>query len=70
VDTDVCLGCGVCVPACAQGAIRLRPRDGYGKPPGQPVSLYARMLWEKGRLWPYIGAAIKRHLRLPLLSRS
>ncbi|NBC15060.1 MAG: 4Fe-4S ferredoxin [Gammaproteobacteria bacterium] len=70
VDADVCLGCGVCIPTCDQGAIRLRPRDDYRKPPGRPVSLYARMLWEKGRLWPYVGAAIQRHLRLPLLWRS
>jgi ferredoxin len=70
VDADVCLGCGVCVPACEQGAITLKPRHGYRKPPGQPVSLYARMLWEKGRLWPYLGAAVKRRLRLPLLWRG
>ena len=70
VDADVCLGCGVCIPTCEHGAITLEPRDGYRKPPGQPVSLYARMLWEKGRLWPYLGAAIKRRLRLPLLWRG
>lgn len=70
VDADACLGCGVCVPVCAHGAITLKPRDGYRRPPRQPVSLYARMLWEKGRLWPYLGAALKRHLRLPLLWRG
>jgi NAD-dependent dihydropyrimidine dehydrogenase PreA subunit len=70
VDADVCLGCGVCIPTCEHGAITLQPRQGYRKPPGKPVSLYARMLWEKGRLWPYLGAAVKRHLRLPLLWRG
>ena len=69
VDADVCLGCGVCLPVCEHGAIALKPRQGYRKPPGQPVGLYARMLWEKGRLWPYLGAALKRRLRLPLLWR-
>jgi len=70
VDAEVCLGCGVCIPVCERGAIRLEPRDGYRRPPGQPASLYARMLWEKGRIWPYLGAALKRHLRLPLLWRE
>ena len=70
VDAHICLGCGVCVPTCGHGAITLKPRHGYRKPPARPVSLYARMLWEKGRLWPYLGAALKRHLRLPLLWRG
>ncbi len=70
VDASVCLGCGVCIPVCQQDAMTLEPRQGYRKPPGQPVALYARMLWEKGRLWPYLGAALKRHLRLPLLWRG
>ena len=70
VDADVCLGCGVCIPTCEHGAITLKPRQGYRKPPGQPVGLYARMLFEKRRLWPYVGAALKRHLRLPLLWRG
>lgn len=70
VDADVCLGCGVCLPVCERDAIALKPRADYRKPPGQPATLYARMLWEKGRLWPYLGAALKRHLRLPVLWRG
>jgi NAD-dependent dihydropyrimidine dehydrogenase PreA subunit len=70
VDADVCLGCGVCIPTCEHGAITLEPRHGYRKPPGKPVGLFARMLWEKGRLMPYLGAAVKRRLRLPLLWRG
>jgi NAD-dependent dihydropyrimidine dehydrogenase PreA subunit len=69
VDADVCLGCGVCIPTCEQGAITLKPRPGYRKPPGSPVRLVARMLWEKGRLLPYLGAALKRRMRPPVLWR-
>ncbi|MCG6941356.1 MAG: 4Fe-4S ferredoxin [Thiohalocapsa sp.] len=70
VQANVCLGCGVCIPTCEHGAITLKPRDGYRKPPAQPMSLYARMLWEKGRLWPYLREALKRRLRVPLMWRG
>jgi len=69
VDAEVCLGCGVCIPTCEHGAIALKPRNDYRKPPHRPVTLFGRMLWEKGRLMPYLGAAVKRHLRRPLLFR-
>jgi NAD-dependent dihydropyrimidine dehydrogenase PreA subunit len=65
VDAAVCLGCGVCASVCAQGAIRLVKRRGYRIPPRDPVRLFARILWEKKRLMPFIREGLKRGRRLP-----
>lgn len=70
VRSDICLGCGVCVPTCEQGAISLVERRSYRKPPRNPVTLFARMLWEKGRLMPFLKEGIKRRWRLPALRRE
>jgi NAD-dependent dihydropyrimidine dehydrogenase PreA subunit len=67
VETDVCLGCGVCVGACERGAISLVKRRGYRKPPRSPLSLFGRILWEKGRLMPFLRAGLKRRRGLPSL---
>ncbi len=69
VNTDVCLGCGVCVPGCERGAISLVRRRGYRTPPRNPASLFARILWEKGRLGPFIAEGLRRRWRLPPLRR-
>ncbi len=54
VDSAVCLGCGACIDTCARGAIRLVPRPHPRTPPKDKGWLFARILWEKGRLWPFL----------------
>jgi NAD-dependent dihydropyrimidine dehydrogenase PreA subunit len=60
VDAEVCLGCGVCVPVCQRGAVRLVARQGYRIPPRNAMGLFARILWEKGRLMPFVLEGLKR----------
>jgi ferredoxin len=69
VNRDLCLGCGVCVSRCERGAISLVKRRRYRTPPRDPVGLFARILWEKGRLMPFIAEGLKRRWRLPPLRR-
>ena len=69
VDAEVCLGCGVCIPGCERGAISLVKRRRYRKPPLNQVSMFARMLWEKGRLKPFLVEGLKRRWRLSPLRR-
>ena len=69
IDSDVRLGCGVCASACERGAISLVKRHGYHRPPRSPVRLFARMLWEKGRLGPFVAEGLRRRRRLPPLRR-
>jgi ferredoxin len=69
VKADVCLGCGVCVGVCERGAISLVKRRGYRRPPRSPLTLFGRILWEKGRLKPFIREGLKRRRRLPPMRR-
>jgi NAD-dependent dihydropyrimidine dehydrogenase PreA subunit len=69
VKSDICLGCGVCVGVCERGAISLVKRRGHRTPPRNPVSLFGRILWEKGRLMPFVAAGLKRRWRLLPLRR-
>jgi NAD-dependent dihydropyrimidine dehydrogenase PreA subunit len=65
VDRAVCLGCGACIDACPKGAIALVPRPNPRTPPRNRGWLFARMLWEKGRLWPFLADRARfgwRHL--------
>jgi NAD-dependent dihydropyrimidine dehydrogenase PreA subunit len=70
VRSDICLGCGVCIPTCERGAISLVKRRGYRTPPRNAVTLFGRMLWEKGRLVPFLKEGLKRRWRLPHLRRE
>ncbi|HBG95167.1 MAG TPA: 4Fe-4S ferredoxin, partial [Chromatiaceae bacterium] len=60
VNSTVCLGCGACLPACEHQALSLVPRPGHRNPPRDRNHLFARMLWDKGRLWPYISEGLRR----------
>ena len=55
IDATVCLGCGACIDACKDEAIRLVPRPDPAIPPRNKGRMFARILWEKGRLWPFIA---------------
>lgn len=63
VDTAVCLGCGACLPTCEQRAITLVPRPHRTTPPHSKAALLARILWEKGRLTPFVVEGLKRPWR-------
>jgi ferredoxin len=69
IDSDVCLGCGVCASACERGAISLVKRRRHRRPPRSPAGLFARILWEKGRLVPFVAEGLRRRWRLPPLRR-
>jgi NAD-dependent dihydropyrimidine dehydrogenase PreA subunit len=54
VDPAVCLGCGACLGACERQAISLVPRPHAVRPPRDKGMLFTRILWEKGRLMPFV----------------
>ncbi|MFD2112704.1 ATP-binding protein [Thiorhodococcus fuscus] len=62
IDASVCLGCGACIPVCEQNAIHLVERARRPKPPRNRGRMFARILWEKGRLWPFVLDRAKRLL--------
>jgi NAD-dependent dihydropyrimidine dehydrogenase PreA subunit len=61
VDERRCLGCGACLVSCPQDALRLKPRQ-VSKPPRTRADMFLRILREKGRLLPFVTAAIKKGL--------
>ena len=63
VDPKVCLGCGACVSACERGSIALIDRDRRPKPPRTRSELFARILWDKGRLMPFVVDGFRRRWR-------
>ena len=62
VDPEVCLGCGACVQVCEQAALAMVPRAKRPRPPRDRNALFARILWDKGRLMPYIVEGLQRGL--------
>jgi NAD-dependent dihydropyrimidine dehydrogenase PreA subunit len=63
VDEAVCLGCGACLASCERQAISLVPRPHGATPPRDKGVLYARILWEKRRLMPFVVDRLKRPWR-------
>jgi NAD-dependent dihydropyrimidine dehydrogenase PreA subunit len=63
VDPAICLGCGACIDACAHRAIALVPRPAPATPPRDRTRLFARILSEKGRLWPFVVDRAKQQWR-------
>jgi ferredoxin len=62
VDPEVCLGCGACLQVCEQSALAMVPRAKRPRPPRDRNALFARILWDKGRLMPYIVEGLQRGL--------
>jgi NAD-dependent dihydropyrimidine dehydrogenase PreA subunit len=69
-DTAVCLGCGACIAACENDAISLVRRPHAKRPPRNKALLFARLLWEKGRLMPFLAEGLKRPWRVLYRNRS
>lgn len=47
IDLKRCIGCGLCVPTCKQGAIRLRKKDSVFVPPKDHDDLYETIMRNK-----------------------
>lgn len=62
IDEQVCLGCGACIPVCDNEAISLVPRRHHRRPPKNKGWMFARILWEKRRLAPFVRERIRRAL--------
>lgn len=58
----VCLGCSACISVCEKEAISLVLREDYRIPPKNKGWMFARILWEKRRLVPFVVSRIKRKL--------
>ena len=63
INSAVCLGCGACLSVCEKEAISLMPREDYRVPPKNKGRMFTRILWEKGRLSPFVLSRLKRKLR-------
>jgi len=57
---QVCLGCGACLPACPQQALKLIPRQEKQKPPKNRTILMGMRLLERQRAFPFIISAVKK----------
>ena len=63
VDVSVCLGCGACIGACERDAIRLVARPNPQTPLRNRERMFIRILWEKGRLGPFLMDRAKQRWR-------
>ncbi len=63
VAESVCLGCGACISACEKGALGLVPAAHRALPARKKRDLFVRILWEKGRLGPFVTSRLKKQLR-------
>ena len=63
VDAAVCLGCGACIGPCQRDAIHLVPRRNPPIPPKNRNRMFTRILWEKGRLGPFLMDGARQQWR-------
>jgi Fe-S-cluster-containing hydrogenase component 2 len=47
VDTQRCIGCGLCASTCTKAAIRLRPREDQRIPPRDRQAMYLKIMMER-----------------------
>ncbi len=66
VDSTVCLGCGACRPVCERQSIALVQRKRRPKPSRTRSALFTRILWDKGRLMPFVVDGFRRRWRTVL----
>ena len=64
VREEICLGCGACISACEKEALSLIPRaEMFPLPVMRKKDLFKRILWEKGKLTPFIVSKVKKAAR-------
>ena len=63
VFREICLGCAACISSCEQKALTMIERGNGQLPPYRKKDLFARILWEKGRLTPYLFSRMKKRVR-------
>lgn len=63
VYKEICLGCAACISSCEKGALTMIPRGNIQIPPYRKKNLFARILWEKGRLTPFLISRVKKAVR-------
>ena len=63
IEEKICLGCGACIPVCDKEAIKLIPRQNHRQPPRNKGWMFARILWEKKRLAPFVANRFKHALK-------
>ena len=64
VHEEICLGCGACISSCKKEALSLIPRaERLPLPVMRKKDLFKRILWEKGKLTPFIVSKVKRAAR-------
>ena len=59
----VCVGCGAWLPVCQRNALFLGERPVRPLPPEKRKDMFKAILWEKGRLKPYLVSGMKKKLR-------
>lgn len=67
INTNLCLGCGVCVITCPTKAIQLKFKDKRRKPPKGPYLLFLKILYKKSGTVPVFAFILKAIWRTRLI---